>query len=90
MTVQTERLVGYPVAGVDVRVLSTLVQPVPLLVIHDRLDRETSHSDSVQLVANWPAPARLLSTDGLGHRRILLDKNVVNAAVDFVAVAPLP
>lgn len=86
MTVQTERLVGYPVAGVDVRVLSTLVEPVPLLVIHDRRDRETSHEDSEQLVANWPAPARLISTDGLGHRRILIDRDVVSQVTGFVAV----
>ena len=90
MTVQTERLVGYPVAGVDVRVLSCMVEPIPLLVIHDRNDRETSHEDSEQLVADWPASAQLVSTDGLGHRRILIDKGVVNQVARFVAACPLP
>lgn len=89
MTVQTERLVGYPVAGVDVRVLSTMVEPVPLLVVHDRNDRETSYEDSMELVENWPAPARLISTDGLGHRRILTDRTVLNEVVDFVAAAQI-
>jgi hypothetical protein len=40
----------------------------------------------------WPG-ARLLSTSGLGHRRILEDDAVVRAAADFIAgraaVAPL-
>ena len=88
MTVQTERLVDYPVAGVDVRVLSGLLPPLPLLVVHDRGDRETRHEDSVQLVDNWKGPARLVSTDGLGHRRILSDPGVVDEVVGFVLRAP--
>ncbi len=84
MTVQTERLVGYPVAGVDVRVLAPLVNPVPLLVVHDRRDRETSHADSVALVRDWAGPADLISTDGLGHRRLLTDQRVIESVVGFV------
>ena len=81
MTAQTERLVGYPVAGVDVRVLAPQVEPVPLLVVHDRRDRETSHADSVDLVRDWAGPATLISTDGLGHRRLLTDQQVVGSVV---------
>ena len=84
MTAQTERLVGYPVAGIDIGVLSRLVDPVPLLVVHDRRDRETSHDDSVRLVENWAGPARLISTDGLGHRRLLIDRNVIDETVRFL------
>lgn len=88
MTDEAERRVGYPVAGVDVRVLSRSVQPVPLLVVHDRGDRETSHDDSVQLVQDWAGSARLISTDGLGHRRLLIDAEVVDASVRFVGITP--
>jgi len=90
MTIQTEQLVGYPVAGIDLRVLSRSAPPVPLLVVHDQRDRETFHEDSVQLVANWAGPARLVSTDGLGHRRILVDQQVVDEVVSFVRADPGP
>ena len=85
MTVHTERLVDYPVAGVDVRVLSRRVEPVPLLIVHDRRDRETSYDDSGELAQTWAGPARLISTDGLGHRRILSDQQVVDEVVRFVS-----
>ena len=84
MTVETERRVGYPLAGIDVGVLSRSIEPVPLLVVHDRGDRETLHADSATLVRNWPGPARLVSTDGLGHRRLLVDARVVDETVRFV------
>jgi pimeloyl-ACP methyl ester carboxylesterase len=90
MTIQTEQLVGYPVAGIDLRVLSRSAPPVPLLVVHDQRDRETFHEDSVQLVANWAGPARLVSTEGLGHRRILVDQQVVDEVVSFVRADPGP
>ena len=85
MTVETERRVGYPVAGIDVRVLARLAEPVPLLVVHDRGDRETSYQDSVTLVETWRGPSTLLSTDGLGHRRLLIDERVIDKTVRFVA-----
>lgn len=85
MTVETERQVGYPVAGIDVGVLGKLVEAVPLLVVHDRRDRETSHEDSVRLVANWSGPARLISTDGLGHRRLLVDRTVIDETISFLS-----
>ncbi|MET0864849.1 MAG: alpha/beta fold hydrolase [Nakamurella sp.] len=87
MTVQTERLVGYPVDGIDVLRLSRQLPPVPLLVVHDRRDRETSHDDSVRLVEQWAGPARLISTEGLGHRRLLLDAAVIRSVVGFVGPA---
>jgi hypothetical protein len=85
MTLDTERRVGYPVAGVDVRVLARLADPVPLLVVHDRRDRETAYQDSVTLVETWRGPAELISTDGLGHRRLLIDERVIQETVRFVA-----
>ena len=84
MTAQTERLVGYPVAGVDVLRLSRQLPPTPLLVVHDRGDRETAHADSVRLVENWAGPTRLISTDGLGHRRLLVAPAVIREVLGFV------
>lgn len=54
-----------------------------LLVVHDRTDRESRHAGGQALAASWPG-AKLLSTDGLGHRRILAHPEVVNATVSFI------
>jgi len=55
----------------------------PLLVVHDRDDREVPYAEGVATVATWPR-ARLLTTGGLGHRRVLADPEVVAALTDFV------
>ncbi|MGH8561857.1 MAG: hypothetical protein ACRES4_07835, partial [Nevskiales bacterium] len=55
----------------------------PLLVVHDREDRETAWSDGQSIAEAWPQ-ARLLSTQGLGHRRVVSDAEVVSAALRFI------
>lgn len=55
----------------------------PLLVVHDQDDTETYWSEGVALAEAWPG-AKLISTSGLGHRRILRDTSVISAAVQFV------
>lgn len=55
----------------------------PLLVIHDHADREVRFDNGQRLTAAWPG-ARLQTTDGLGHRRILRDPEVIASAVAFV------
>ena len=55
----------------------------PLLVVHDLDDDDTSHADGVALAAAWPG-AKMLTTSGLGHRRILRDPSVIEAATRFV------
>ncbi|MCK9380610.1 MAG: alpha/beta fold hydrolase [Sulfuritalea sp.] len=56
----------------------------PLLVIHDRQDREVPFSEGRRHLNNWPR-ARLLETSGLGHRRVLEDATVIQATADFIA-----
>jgi pimeloyl-ACP methyl ester carboxylesterase len=53
------------------------------LVIHDRGDKVVPWKQGEQLARHWQG-ARLISTDGLGHRRILADDAVAQAAVDFI------
>jgi pimeloyl-ACP methyl ester carboxylesterase len=60
-----------------------------LLVIHDRGDAEVAWSDGALLAESWPG-ARLATTTGLGHRRILRDPYVVAGAVSFVSGRPMP
>jgi len=56
----------------------------PALVIHDRDDQHVSWTQGARIAQLWPG-ARLMSTDGLGHRRILGDEGVTHAAADFIA-----
>ncbi len=53
------------------------------LVIHDRDDRMMPWAHGVGVARHWPG-ARLLSTEGLGHRRILADERVTRAAAQFI------
>jgi pimeloyl-ACP methyl ester carboxylesterase len=57
---------------------------VPLLVVHDEGDREVPYSEGRRLAECWP-DARLMTTNGLGHHRMLRDSEVVTATVEFVA-----
>jgi pimeloyl-ACP methyl ester carboxylesterase len=57
------------------------------LVIHDVGDIEVPFARGRAVAEAWPG-ARLLPTQGLGHRRILRDDNVVAAAVAFIAGPP--
>jgi pimeloyl-ACP methyl ester carboxylesterase len=58
-------------------------QTAPLLIFHDRQDADVPWSDGAAIAREWPG-ARLITTTGLGHRRILRDERVVREAVAFV------
>jgi pimeloyl-ACP methyl ester carboxylesterase len=62
------------------------------LVIHDRRDTQVPWRQGAALARHWPG-ARLMTTEGLGHGRILEDDAVARAAAEFIAarsgVAPL-
>jgi pimeloyl-ACP methyl ester carboxylesterase len=55
----------------------------PALFIHDEDDRETRLAGSIALARTW-CNARLHVTSGLGHRRILRDRAVIQCAIDFI------
>jgi pimeloyl-ACP methyl ester carboxylesterase len=57
---------------------------LPVLVIHDRDDKEVPWTDGAAVASASP-DAELFLTTGLGHRRILLDEAVITRAVAFVA-----
>jgi pimeloyl-ACP methyl ester carboxylesterase len=81
MKVISERRLGLRWADLDVRRLGTALG-VPLLVVHDRDDREVLSSDGAAIARSWPG-ARLVTTRGLGHHRILRDPSVVHEVVSF-------
>ena len=74
--------------GIDVQQISLPARAArlaqPALFIHSADDRVVPIEDSIASAAAWPG-ARHLRVDGLGHRRILADAAVVEAAVGFVA-----
>jgi pimeloyl-ACP methyl ester carboxylesterase len=74
---------GQPFAAFDVTALAPALA-APLLVIHDRADGEVPWQHGRAIAHAWRG-AGLLMTDGLGHRRILRDRDVVAAAVAFLA-----
>jgi pimeloyl-ACP methyl ester carboxylesterase len=78
-----EEFVGIPMAEFDARHQASYVDAVPTLVVHDRGDRQTPWADSARLVTSLP-DARLVTTDGLGHRRILEDSAVVREVRAFL------
>ena len=78
-----ERRAGLPWAAFDVPALAP-ARRVPLLVVHDRADREVPCAGAHAIAAAWPG-ARLVLTEGLGHWRLLRDPEVIAAALDFVA-----
>ena len=79
-----ERRVGVRIADLDLPRLAPVRPAVPLLVVHDRADREVPFAEGAALAEAWPG-ARLHATQGLGHRRILRDAAVVDAVAAFLA-----
>jgi pimeloyl-ACP methyl ester carboxylesterase len=79
-----ERRVGLPLSAFDVPAVAAQVPTPPLLLVHDRQDNETAWSDSAAIARSWPQ-TRLVTTSGLGHRRILRAPAVIAEVAGFVA-----
>jgi pimeloyl-ACP methyl ester carboxylesterase len=78
-----DEFVGISVREFDARVQARHVEALPTLVITDRGDRQTAYAHVVDFAESIGAP--LVTTDGLGHRKILRDPAVVEQVVDFVS-----
>jgi hypothetical protein len=77
-----ERRIGHQVSEFDLATLTSEVDQVPTLIVHDLNDPRTSYDESVQLAADLPA--QLMTTVGLGHQGVLRDAKVMNTVVEFV------
>lgn len=82
MRERVERRLGVPWSTLDVASFAAQMR-TPLLVIHDREDAEVPWQEGAIIAQAWPG-ATLSTTSGLGHRRIVRDREVVREAVDFV------
>ena len=56
---------------------------MPTLIIHDIDDKEIDVSNARKLAKQWNW-AELIETKRLGHKRILLNPDVITAALKFV------
>jgi pimeloyl-ACP methyl ester carboxylesterase len=83
MVARIERRVGMPLSAFGVPDLARTMATPPLLLVHDRQDAETGWVDSDAIARAWPG-SRLVTTTGLGHRRILRDPAVVAEAAGFL------
>ncbi len=77
--------VGLPVTAFDARIQANYSDLLPTLVVADRSDRQTPYDDAADFAST--VGAEFVTTDGLGHRRILRDPDVVRRVVDFVSAA---
>jgi pimeloyl-ACP methyl ester carboxylesterase len=80
------RRVGLPWEAFDVPSLHRSTPVPPTLVVHDAQDREVGPEHGRAIADAWPG-ARLLQTEGLGHRRLLRDADVIDEVVRFVTAA---
>jgi pimeloyl-ACP methyl ester carboxylesterase len=81
---RVERRLGRSFAALDLAQQPT--PGVPVLVVHDRRDPEIPFEEGRKLAERWGA--RLVATDGLGHRRILRDAGVHEEIGRFLLADP--
>jgi pimeloyl-ACP methyl ester carboxylesterase len=77
------RRVGLPMEAFDAPGLGRSARVPLTLVMHDAADREVGPEHGRAIAEAWPG-ARLVVTEGLGHRRLLRDPAVIDEAVRFV------
>lgn len=81
-----EFIENYAKAEVDKYSLATIGKDinVPGLIIHDRDDKDAKYEQALLLDEVWK-DGKLITTQGLGHSRILRNKKVIQTMVDFIA-----
>jgi pimeloyl-ACP methyl ester carboxylesterase len=84
MEAATLDFTGLPVSEFDARLQATyLEEPLPTFVVHDRDDRQTPYADAKAFAS--VVGAEFLGTEGLGHRKVLRDPDVIKRVVEFVS-----
>jgi pimeloyl-ACP methyl ester carboxylesterase len=83
MQAAIEERFGVPMAELEVARLAPRLRARALL-IHDRGDPVSPWRQGLAIARAWPG-ARLLTTEGLGHGRILESELATRAAADFVS-----
>ena len=76
--------VRYGMGWSDLRLSNPSPSAARIVVFHDRNDASVPWKEGASIVAAWPG-ARMISTRGLGHHRILRHPSVVASVVRFLA-----
>ena len=85
MQAQIERRFGIRWSDFEVEATAPrLTQPA--LIVHDVDDRDNPFRDGERYAQHWPG-ARLVATQGLGHRGALYDSAVINEVAAFIGAA---
>ena len=83
-----QRRTGIAPADFDIAALARGFSQ-PALIVHSRDDREVEFGEAEALAAGW-SRASLLELDGLGHRRILRDPELIESMLGFAASPLIP
>lgn len=79
-----EAIINRPMTDFDTL---SLPRPMPpTLIVHDRHDKEVPLAEGVALASAWQN-VELVTTEGLGHRRILRDREVAERVASFLTTA---
>jgi pimeloyl-ACP methyl ester carboxylesterase len=82
MRARLERRLGFEWEEMNIPAFAPAMR-IPLLVVHDRDDREVRWDDGAAIARAWPG-AELVTTAGLGHHRIVSDPGVIGRVVSFL------
>jgi pimeloyl-ACP methyl ester carboxylesterase len=80
-----ETRVGESVENFDLTRLTTQLN-TPVLIIHDRNDKEIAVEEAIALAASWSG-SKTFITERYGHRRIMFAQDVVAEVVRFLVQA---
>jgi len=78
-----EERVGFRWNELDLTTAPSRFEVPKTLVVQDEGDKEVPFDEGVAVSESWPN-ARLVTTTGLGHQRILRDPQVVEGVVEFI------
>ena len=65
--------------------LATKFNPAGL-IIHDENDQDVGVENALELAKHWPN-ANLIVTQGLGHRKVLMEQKVIDAIIGFLPLS---
>ena len=78
-----EMSTGYPASAINVATLSEKIENVDALIIHDSKDEDVPYSEACEIASHWKNSI-LFTVEGVGHRRILKSKIVIERCVQFL------
>ena len=81
MRSRVDRIFGEPFMDFDVAAVARTFGR-NLMVVHDTEDRDVPHAEGVKMAGE---DGRLMTTEGLGHNRVLRSPDVIAAVTDFLA-----